>query len=281
MMCGGWGLLQRIDSGGAQGAGIASFARGENTLTVSVYSGSTTIGSIGTGMSGIVYLNYTSDKSAVSGGTANHAQTRYHFSLATAADAQRREFTTFSPTINESSYYLMAVGFHLIFFWGGTNQALNLRTELQSGEGAADGWRDLGSKIVLTDTEQGIHNFVFDGTPHYLRYPTDPDTSRMNIETSRKYRTENTITAYTSFYMFYTYHTIPRTVAGTVSGYTGDGSGITVEAFRSDTGEKIGSTTTAAGGTYSITWYDNAINVFCTARQDATHTGRSENTAAT
>jgi hypothetical protein len=279
-MCGGWGLLQRIDSNGAQGAGM-TLARGENTLTVDVYSGSTTIGSIGTGLSGIVYLNYTSDKSAVSGGTANHAQTRQHFTQATAADAQRREFTAFAPVINESNYYLMGVGFELIHFWGGTSQGLNLRAELQSGEGAADGWRDLGSFIVLTDAEEGVHIFAFYATPHYLRYPTDPDTSRMNIETSRMYRVENVTTAYLSMFMFYTYHTIPFSISGTVSGYTGDGSGITVEAFRSDTGEKIGSTTTAAGGTFTIVWYDSAITAFCAARQDATHVGRSDATTAT
>jgi hypothetical protein len=90
-----------------------------------------------------------------------------------------------------------------------------------------------------------------------------------------------TFLTFLTFFIFFTYHTISRTISGTVSGYTGDGSGITVEAHRTDNDEKIGSTTTAAGGTYSITWYDDTINCYAQARQDATHVGRSDDSAGT
>jgi hypothetical protein len=286
-MCGGWGLIHRIDSGGAQGAGI-TLASGLNTLTMDLYSGSTTSGSIGTASSAILYLNYTSGKSAASGGTCNHNHTVQWFSQKTIADTINREYTAFAPVINETSYYLNSVGYEILSFCTTPTTSvslgyfcLTLKAEYKSGEGPADGWCEIYSGLFLSDNEEGVHIQVGKALDNFLRYPTDPDTNRMNIETSRKYRLEAVVPMYTSFYMFYTYHTITKTISGTVTGYTGDGSGITVEAHRTDTDEKIGSTTTAAGGTYSITWYDNTINVYTHARQDATHVGRSDDDLGT
>jgi hypothetical protein len=276
-MCGGWGLIHRVDSGAAQGAGM-TLARGENSITLDIYSGSTTIGSIGTAQSAIFYLNYTSGKSSASGGSANHSQTRSHFSEKTIADTQNREFVAFAPTINETNYYMNSVGYDMFTFFGAASatQALTLKAEIKSGEGPEDGWNEIYSRLLFSVAEEGTKRQVGRAANLFLRYPTDPDTDRMNIETSRKYRLESVILLYSSFYMFYTYHTISFAIAGTVSGYTSDGSGITVYAYRADTKELIGSATTAAGGTYSITWYDDTINVFTEARQDSTHLGRSE-----
>jgi hypothetical protein len=77
-----------------------------------------------------------------------------------------------------------------------------------------------------------------------------------------------------------TYHAITFTASGTVSGYTGDGSGITVTLHDATSGEQLLSTTTAATGTFSFTWYDSVNSVYTEARQDSTHVGRSENSAA-
>lgn len=81
--------------------------------------------------------------------------------------------------------------------------------------------------------------------------------------------------------MWITYHTITFTISGTVSGYSGDGSGLTVSIYRADNKEIVGETTTAAGGGYSLTWYDNTIDIFGECREDATHVGRSDNSTAT
>lgn len=38
--------------------------------------------------------------------------------------------------------------------------------------------------------------------------------------------------------------------------------------------------TTAIGGGYTFTYYDNTLTLYAEARQDATHTGRSDNGTA-
>jgi hypothetical protein len=278
--CGGWGVIHRIDSGGAAGAGI-TLARGLNTLTLDIYTGSATFGSIGTAATAIMLLNYTSGKAT--GGTQVHNQTRCWFSQKTIADTQQREYTTFTPEIPESTYYLNGLGFFIISFNAGTAQGyqcLTLKTEWKTGEGPEDGWNEIYSGLYNSDAEEGVHIQVGKGLDDFKRYPTDPDTNRKDIEATRKYRIECVIASYNSFFLFYTYHNITNTISGTVSGYTGDGSGITVEIHRTDTDEKIGSVSTSVGGTYTFIWYDNTINCYAHARQDTTHLGRSDDGVA-
>jgi hypothetical protein len=278
--CGGWGLVHRIDSGGAQGAGII-LARGLNTLSLDLYTGSATYGSIGTAASAILFLNYTSGKAT--GGTQVHNQTISWFSAKTIADTQQREFSTFAPVINETDYYLNGIGFFITQFVAGTTQGyqcLTLKTEWKSGEGPSDGWNEVYSGLFNSDAEEGVHIQVGGETSGFKRYPADPDTNRKLITTTRKYRIECVLASYTSFFIFYTYHCITRTISGTIRNYSGDGSGITVEIHRSDTDEKIVSTTTIAGGTFSVTWYDNTINCYAHAKQDTNHVGRSDDALA-
>lgn len=80
--------------------------------------------------------------------------------------------------------------------------------------------------------------------------------------------------------LYITYHAITYAVSGTISGYTGDGSGIVVDVHRADTDEKVLSGITAAGGGFSLTWYDNVVTLFAQAIQDATHVGRSNDVVA-
>lgn len=78
--------------------------------------------------------------------------------------------------------------------------------------------------------------------------------------------------------MIITYHTITYSITGTISG-SGGGT-VNVAAYRTDTGEKIGSTSRSGNGSYTITWYDNTIDVFAEALEDAAHMGRSDDDVA-
>lgn len=62
-------LLQRIDSGGAQGAGL-TLSRGDNTFTVDAYTTGTTV--FPTALQGLLYLNYDSDVSPLGEGAHAH-----------------------------------------------------------------------------------------------------------------------------------------------------------------------------------------------------------------
>ena len=56
----------------------------------------------------------------------------------------------------------------------------------------------------------------------------------------------------------------------TVTGYSGDGSGIAVKVFRADTGERVADLTTAAGGTASFAWPDSVAQLYASAVQGGT-----------
>jgi hypothetical protein len=77
-----------------------------------------------------------------------------------------------------------------------------------------------------------------------------------------------------------TYHGISYTVTGSITGYTGDGSGIIVECIESGSSNtnagKIFQTVTDVGGVFSGSVYDNTKQYFVTARQSATLTSRSD-----
>ena len=78
--------------------------------------------------------------------------------------------------------------------------------------------------------------------------------------------------------MWVTYHSIfAWSIAGTVTGYAGSGSGLTVDVFRADTDEKVTEITTGAAGAYSQVWHDNTMSLYAVCREDDTHIGRSAN----
>jgi len=269
--------MHRIDSGGAAGAGI-SLARGENTLTVGFYANTTDLLSAG---SGLLILNYTSGKA--SGGTPKNTHTTHWLSINSdrAWGGFILENQAITPNIPETNYGItdvvidvLASGFQTSVF------NFHLLIENANGEGPGAGWRFIGSAFGDTGNERQIHKFILPVKGQFYRWASDSDSSRMNPETTHTWQFFSSNGSHQALAIWLTHHAMTFTVSGTVSGYSGDGSGITIEVFRSDTGEKIGSTTTSAGGTYSLTVYQNAINLYSTARQDSTHLGRSDNGVA-
>jgi hypothetical protein len=111
-------------------------------------------------------------------------------------------------------------------------------------------------------------------TPLVKRFPTDPAWGVVDASASH---TWETIQIYTRYFhaIEVTLCGITEAVSGTVSGYTGDGSGLTVHLFREDTDEYLGTATTAAGGTYTFTWYSDNMNLYATCRQSDSLCGRS------
>ena len=76
--------------------------------------------------------------------------------------------------------------------------------------------------------------------------------------------------------MLATYHALTKTIAGTVYGYSGGGAGIAVDIYSQTTYQRVASTTTAAGGSYSVSVYDGDTYA-AVVRQDDAHVGRSAN----
>lgn len=279
-IAGQYSLLQRIDSGGAQGAGIV-LARGENTLTVDWYR--TAAGSaIGTAMTGAMILNYTSGKHASGDGVHAHSTWWSIGDTSNGGSGVRvREFAAVAPNVPEASYWVVGVGFDTAQMSMDFDANLTFSAELLAGEGAEDGWRDLHALVENGDGAIKAVRAMLLATGAFDRHPTDPDPERMAIESARKYRAYGLIEMWTAPAMVLTYHAITRTVSGTISGFSGDGSGIAVDFYRVDTHERVLRLTSAAGGTLSGTWYDDTVQLKSETQQDATHVGRSANGLAT
>lgn len=271
-------FMHRVDSGGYRGAGL-TLARGSNTFSVGWYASADNIFA---NCSCMLILNYTSGKFSGTNGADAHSRTT-HWCLAqssTGTTTNIKITPTRTPEIPESNYWLVGV-VPIIYTFGQTGATYygTWQFEYQSGEEAGAGWADVFTSIGVANNERCWTVNTTIGRSFFKRHPNDLDTDRADIETSRDWRYYGLSTFY-ALGMWVSYHAMTFTVSGTLSGYTGDGSGITVALHRSDTGELMATTTTATGGSYSFTWYDNSINLFTQALQNSTHMGRSDDDVA-
>lgn len=157
-----------------------------------------------------------------------------------------------------------------------------LLEEILAGEGPyaqGDGWLLSHSFRPPVSPDVGVWISPMDLTADFARHSSEPDTTLLAIETTRKYRFVGP-RVNAMAYFFVTYHSIAATIAGTISGFSGDGSGITVDILDTSNHKILYTTTTAAGGTFSIAGFSyNGKTLYASVRQDATHVGRSDNNA--
>lgn len=275
VVAGMYSLQQRIDSGSAQGAGL-TLARGLNEVNIDGYATDTK--DQATNINGMMIVIYSSDIGASPGqNTHSVMEVLYPWN---ALLQDRVRINNYSFAIPETDYWIVAAGFQLIQWVSAAANAVTFDVECLSGEGKGAGYYDIYADAYQADAERGCSITWMRGRDVFRRHPDDPDPERLDIETARDYRLYSSTTAANGIVMLVTYHSFTFSAAGTVSGYTGDGSGIPVEIFRSDTGERVLSTTTTVGGAFSATWHDDTIPLFATARQDDTHVGRSGNETA-
>lgn len=274
-------LVHRIDSGGQNGTAFEALARGLNQYELRIYASAV---NVWWNLCGFTLLNYTSG--VASAGVGAHTQSRYALIVGNTSTASQGRTATAAGLLlgtGESEYYLTGALTEVDLDHGANvaGYSYTLNVERASGESGGEGWESVFTGQTVADTERVCTIRAYSAArTSFRRWPLDTDTERLNLSTSRTWRLDAPSAVYSSWGVWATFHCITFTISGTVSGYTGDGSGITVEAHRSDTDELIGTTTTAAGGTYSLTWYDNTINCYAHARQDSTHVGRSDDGTA-
>ena len=262
---------QRIDSGSAQGAGI-TLARGKNTITVDMYRTDTTDDP--NNINGYILLNYTSGKSPSGVGAHNHT-VFYLMAAWDAALTDRYIKTAWNPNIPESNYWIVGNGFYVVCWDANVVNAITFDVQVLSTESKGAGFVDIYADARAADAERGCSIIWMRGRDAFKRFPEDADDDRLAIETARDYRFYTAGTTAKGIMYVLTYHSMTWTISGTVSGYEGDGSGITVKLFRDSDKSLMQSTTTATGGTYSFTVYDDTEDYYTDAYVDATHVGRS------
>lgn len=271
-------VVHRIDTGGAQGAGMTLQA-GENTVDIQMYCNSTR--SLGL-IYGYLIINYTSGVDAQD--EANHAHTTmWQIAPSNRALSNNLQVTfNVTPSIIPANWCMIAAGIEVLCNAATPNGLMTIQLEIsrETGDSPASGMQIIGDG--MGSGASGEKQWLLTGaaaTDFFKRYPGDPDARRLAVEVARTISSIHAFSTQLGATLYLTYSSLQYDVSGAVYGYSGDGSGITVSLHRADTGELLATATTSAGGGYTITWYEDVISKFTQARQSSSLLGRSDNGA--
>ena len=258
---------------GAQGGSGVTLARGKNTIYVDVYrtnsSSNRTIG-----LTGVMYLNYTSGKATGGANTHNHTLQLMHTPY--TADAQQLEVTPTAIAIPETNYWINGFGLECALmgaFTGDTGYSLH--AERAAGEGQGAGWLPVGFYHGDNSGEH-ISFYVWHNlAPYFDRWNADTDANRLGIETSRKYAWYQVSTIWFQATYLLTYHAITFAKTGTITGNTTAAGSLTVRWFNVSEGLYLGTCTPAGDGTFTFTWFDDTSTYIATCDDPAGGSGAS------
>jgi len=259
-------MVQRFDSGGDKGAGH-TLVRGSNVITATVWqvdSNTSTVADI------LCYavVNYTSAKA--SGGAQTHNKTVW-VALTTVPEITLPAVDYASVVVPlGTSYHVGSLLWHNFWVTYG-NTALEVLRAAGEGDAISSSVAPLYGPVAQAAHKDGMWGTSATGL--VKRFPTDPRWGLVDASVSHTWEVIAGTKTFSALEV--TFHSITETVTGTVSGYTGDGSGLTVHLFREDTDEYLGTATTAAGGGYTFTWYSDNMNLYATCRQSDVLCGRS------
>jgi hypothetical protein len=266
-ICGNKSLMVRNDSP----TGVP-FARGRNSLQLDIYNTSTTQrgGNIGS----FWILNYTSDKSGDGSGAHNHTVFYPVYSEDTGAAVQEKITASDSISIPEANYFITALGLRMSAMIGAISQGLSVKIERLVAEGGLlfeTGYADIGQH----DGEIGNYDVFAQVRSLFKRWTGDTDSSRLDLETSRRYimSSSNGAAYFTTLQIMLTYHSILYEVAGTIT--NSNGGTVNLALHRKASGEKVVEGSRVGNGGYSLTWYDNTEEVFVIAYEDDIYKARS------
>jgi hypothetical protein len=258
-------LSRRFDSGAAGGGAGITLQRGVNSIQIDFFSTGTATATIGSNVSGLIFLNYTSGKHSEGDGAHVHTTQWINRPYTTGGLVERLQYApATTPIIPEDNWWLSSSGYDIKLLTSGTSTAtlaFTLQAKVQSTEGAGAGWIDFYSGLYSSDAEVGPSLMWARARSYFKRYPNDPDPDRLNVEVARDYRFDISQTAsgiWQNIKMI-SYHSIVFTVAGTITGSVG--GTVNIDLYRTDTGELLDSTTRTGNGAYSFVWYDDTVDV--------------------
>jgi hypothetical protein len=265
-------LSRRFDSGAAGGGSGITLQRGINEITIDFFSTSALSGSIGSNISGLIFLNYTSGKHEQGDAVHNHTVQFLNRPYTTGGLVERVQYApTYTPNIPEPNWWANNIGYDVKLLTSGTATAtlgFSMQLKVQPGEPGGGGWIDFYNGLYSSDAEIGPSLMWARATDIFKRYPNDQDSNRLDPEITRDYRFDISQTAsgiWQAIKML-TYHGITFTVGGTISGSAG--GTVFIDLYRTDTAELIDKITRVGNGSYSFTWYDNTVDVVVLAYEN-------------
>ena len=264
-------IVQRLDANGAQGSGL-TLVRGQNTVVSYAYQTSSTVTAFSFQRC-MAVINYTSGKSSV--GTQAHNKTLWT-KLSTTPETPSYGVTEYASVTVPlgSNYYIQGIDIKQIRNRQVYAEEYRILRIAGEGDGAGLGGPTRSNGLRTSPIPLNCGYWETPITAFVKRFPTDPTWGVVDVTAAHTWQIIGSVS--TEFWASeVTFHSITETVTGTVSGYTGDGSGLTVHLFREDTDEYLGTATTAAGGGYTFTWYSDNMNLYATCRQSDALCGRS------
>jgi hypothetical protein len=269
VLCGSNGLMRKVQ------AGQMTLVRGKNTLLCDIYT--TDAADLGWNLSGLWIINYTSGKHANGSAVHNHTILQNFLNHSTTASAQKNTSAAVAPVIPASEYFLSAIGIEYQYFTNttGTPAGVSIKVErLAAGEGGFN-WENVYLDASHTDPEQGIHLCYATARSIFRRWVGDTNNDRLDIEVARRWLTSLPAASWDMLNLMLTYHGISHSKTQTI---TDSGGGtVTVDLYRSSNNEKVRTFSRTGNGTIPLVWFDDVEEMYCVAREDATHVGRSEN----
>lgn len=260
---------------------LGSLTRGKNTLKASLYRTDTT--DLMMNISSCWILNYTSTKATAGVGAHNHTVMWNLSTFGTAAAAGEQRITATAPAIPEANYFLTSIGTCFQYQTNTATQSFGVvvQAERLSAEGGVS-WDSVYADVGGNDPETGLHVNYATARSVFKRFPGDVEGgARLDLETARRWRCNcgGVGTGWFMLDLIITYHSITYTISGAVNGSAA--GTVNIDVFKVENDEKILSTSRVGDGVYSLTWYDNTADLYTVAYEDATHTGRSDDSMAT
>jgi hypothetical protein len=262
-VAGGCGAMLRCESE------ISALSRGRNTLQADVYRTDST--NLGWNMSAWWIINYTSGKHSAGTGVHNHSVCWNLFAQETQAANNNITTSAVAISFPETERFINSLGVNYQYLTNSAGNAAGVVVQVERlGAEGGNKWETIYSDISHTDPEQGIRQIWGTARKVFKRWPNDPDSDRLSIQTSRRYKLYLTqgANSWGTLDMWLTYHSIYYFVDGSLSGWHGDGSGYSVKVWRSGVSsgwEIVEELTTDVGGSWSCYWYDDTDRIIVTA----------------
>ncbi len=250
-ICGGKSI-QHIISTSSLGEAL-TLTRGDNTISVQAYGTSTVLAS---NVNGLYIINYHSD---VPANGIDYA-TKYH--IFNTLEFQNVGVTTTAYSSNPplsvtGSTYAIGQGVLRIAFGAGSN-GFTYTTKRLANEGINGlGYVSLYDDALLTDAEIGSYWIVMGYGEGMGRYNEAPSLIYANPYSNRRYRFYQILNNRFGLQGLTNLSRYTYPLSGSIYGYTGDGSGYTVNIYNASDDALLFTLTTTVGGLFNTTWYDD------------------------
>lgn len=259
----------RLDADGGAGPSI-SLARGVNRFRIKQWASSTAPqvsesrrrGTLPSGM-----YTWCYNCATPAGGLAAISTIIFEGSQETdyisspSEGARFMEWTAYPPTFNDAVNYVQAAGIRP-YHYENTTAILSILVQARASvESIGSDQVPILNSHLYAGFQKVDTTIPIDTTDYYQRYPGEPAKLHGGLTPSRPRVRHFTCGngSRVGVRDFWCIAKAIRTISVVVTGFTGDGSGITARIFRTDTGELAATLTTAIGGTATMSFLDDTV----------------------